>query len=98
MSAIYRYLTAGAIIAASTLSVTVANADDGDFGGHRNAYAVTPLVSDIGGDAAVLDPVLQNAWGVAFSPAGSPFWGGDDRGHRRAARGVLDEALGISST
>ena len=78
MSAISRYLTAGAIIAASALSVTVANADDRSFGGHRNAYAVTPLVSDIGGDAAVLDPVLQNAWGVAFSPAGSPFWVNDN--------------------
>jgi uncharacterized protein (TIGR03118 family) len=76
MSAISRYLTAGAIIAASALSVTVAKADA--LGGHRNAYAVTPLVSDIGGDAAVLDPVLQNAWGVAFTPAGSPFWVNDN--------------------
>src|SRR5262249_26545803 len=24
------------------------------------------------------DPVLQNAWGVAFSPAGSPFWVADN--------------------
>ena len=78
MSAVSRYLTAGAIIAASALSVTVADADDGDFGGHHNAYAVTPLVSDIGGDAAVLDPVLQNAWGVAFTPSGSPFWVNDN--------------------
>src|SRR3984957_16198064 len=78
MSALSCYFTAGAIIAASALGVTVANADDGDFGGHRGAYAVTPLVSDIAGDAAVLDPVLQNAWGVAFSPAGSPFWVNDN--------------------
>src|SRR5258708_36425353 len=78
MSAISRYLAAGAIIAASALSVTVSNAEDGDFGGHRNAYAVTPLVSDIGGGAAVLDPVLQNAWGVALRPAGSPFWVNDN--------------------
>ena len=78
MSAIFRCFTAGAIIAASALGVTVANADDGDFGGHRNAYTVTPFVSDIAGDAAVLDPVLQNAWGVAFSPAGSPFWVNDN--------------------
>jgi uncharacterized protein (TIGR03118 family) len=76
MSAISRYFTAGVIIAASALGVTAANADD--LGGHRNAYAVTPLVSDIGGDAAVLDPVLQNAWGVAFTPAGSPFWVNDN--------------------
>src|SRR5579862_1453488 len=78
MSVISRCLTAGAIIAASALGVTAALADDGDSGGHRNAYQVTPLVSDISGAAAVLDPVLQNAWGVAFSPAGSPFWVNDN--------------------
>ena len=78
MSAISRYLAAGAIIAASALGATVANADDGDFKGHHNKYAVTPLVSDIPGDAAVLDPVLQNAWGVAFTPGGSPFWVNDN--------------------
>jgi uncharacterized protein (TIGR03118 family) len=78
MSVISRCLTAGAIIAASALGVTAAIADDGDFGGRRNAYEVTPLVSDISGGAAVLDPVLQNAWGVAFTPAGSPFWVNDN--------------------
>src|ERR1700737_2065288 len=77
MSAISRYLIAGAIIAASALGATAAIADDGDFGGHRNTYAVTPLVSDISG-AAVLDPVLKNAWGVAFTPAASPFWVNDN--------------------
>src|SRR5260370_36014865 len=78
MSAISRYLTAGAIIAASTLGVTVATADNGDSGRHRNTYTVTPLVSDIAG-AAVLDPVLQNSWGVALTPAGTPFWANDNR-------------------
>jgi len=79
MNQISRYLTPGAIIATLALSVTVAIADDGgDARGHRNAYAVTPLVSDIAGDAAVPDPVLQNAWGVAFTPAGSPFWVNDN--------------------
>ena len=77
MSPISRYLTAGVIIAASALGVAVANADDGDLGGHRNRYAVTPLVSDIAG-AAVRDPVLENAWGVAFTPAGRPFWVNDN--------------------
>jgi len=78
MGVISRGLTAGAIIAASGLGVAAAIAGDGDSGGHRNAYEVTPLVSDISGDAAVLDPVLQNAWGVAFTPAGSPFWVNDN--------------------
>jgi len=79
MSAFSRYLAAGAAIAASTLGVTVATADNGNFGRHRDAYAVTPLVSDISGGAAVLDPVLQNAWGVSFTAAGSPFWISDNR-------------------
>ena len=43
-----------------------------------NAYIATNLVSDLAGKAAMQDPVLQNAWGVAFSPAGSPFWIGDN--------------------
>ena len=77
MSVISRYLSAGAIIAASTLGATVASADNGDSGRHRDAYTVTPLVSDIAG-AAVLDPVLQNAWGVSFTAAGSPFWVSDN--------------------
>src|SRR5579872_760646 len=52
----------------------IARADDDDAGRGRNAYQVTPLVSNLGGAAATGDPVLQNAWGIAFSPAGSPFW------------------------
>jgi hypothetical protein len=42
------------------------------------AYAVTSLVSDLKGVGAIQDPVLQNAWGVAFTPAGSPFWIADN--------------------
>ena len=74
MNEITRYLAPAAIIAASALSATAVCAADADSVGHRNAYAITPLVSDVTGAAAVLDPVLQNAWGVAFSPAASPFW------------------------
>ena len=78
MNEITRYLAPAAIIAASALSATAVCAADADSVGHRNAYAITPLVSDVTGAAAVLDPVLQNAWGVAFSPAGSPFWVNDN--------------------
>src|ERR1700730_2603320 len=53
-------------------TVVPAKADDSNEDG--NAYAVTPLVSNVAGAAAMQDKVLQNAWGVAFSPAGSPFW------------------------
>jgi uncharacterized protein (TIGR03118 family) len=58
-------------------SATIGRADD-DWGVARNAYAVVPLVSNVPGDAAVLDPVLQDAWGIAFSPSGSPFWVNDN--------------------
>ncbi len=39
---------------------------------------VTPLVSNLAGHAAAQDAVLQNAWGIAFTPAGSPFWVNDN--------------------
>jgi uncharacterized protein (TIGR03118 family) len=42
-----------------------------------NRYVVTKLTSDLKG-AANLDPILQNAWGVAFTPAASPFWISDN--------------------
>jgi uncharacterized protein (TIGR03118 family) len=58
-------------------SATIGRADE-DWGAGRNAYAVVPLVSNVPGDAAVLDPVLQDAWGIAFSPSGSPFWVNDN--------------------
>jgi uncharacterized protein (TIGR03118 family) len=73
-----RYLAPAAVIAVLALGATAVRADDTDSGGHRNAYAITPLVSDVMGAAAVHDPVLQNAWGVAFTPAGSPFWINDN--------------------
>ena len=44
----------------------------------RNAYVITPLVSNLPGGAAHQDPVLQNSWGIAFSPGGSPFWVNDN--------------------
>src|SRR5580693_7906218 len=43
-----------------------------------NAYVVTNLVSDLPNTAAVQDPNLKNAWGVAFTPAASPFWIADN--------------------
>jgi uncharacterized protein (TIGR03118 family) len=46
--------------------------------GEGGAYAVVPLASDLSGAAKFRDPVLQNAWGVAFTPAGSPFWIADN--------------------
>ena len=44
----------------------------------EDAYVVTPLVSNVAGAAPKVDAVLQNAWGIAFSPAASPFWVNDN--------------------
>ncbi|SIT45768.1 conserved exported hypothetical protein [Paraburkholderia piptadeniae] len=44
----------------------------------EDAYVVTPLVSNVAGAAPKVDGVLQNAWGIAFSPAASPFWINDN--------------------
>jgi uncharacterized protein (TIGR03118 family) len=58
-------------------TVVAARADD-DAYRDDGAYRVVPLVSNLTGVAPVQDPVLQNAWGVAFTPAGSPFWIADN--------------------
>lgn len=57
------------IIAICALTSIAARAD---------GYVVTPLTSDLPGTAPNQDPVLQNAWGVAFTPGGSPFWIADN--------------------
>jgi uncharacterized protein (TIGR03118 family) len=68
-----RWLSYAAIITISALSAAVTHADD-----QLDRYLVTNLVSDIQGLAPNTDPVLQNAWGVAFTPAASPFWVADN--------------------
>jgi len=74
MNRITRHLAPTVIIALAVSGVTAVRADD-----DRNAYVVTNLVSNLAaGGGRVIDPVLQNAWGVAFSPAGSPFWIADN--------------------
>ena len=65
---------AGAAIA--LIGAAAMGAGDPAFA-QTNAYTVTPLVSDLGG-APFRDRNLKNAWGVAFSPAGSPFWIADN--------------------
>ena len=67
-----------AVVVGLATSVTVVHATDDDGRTDRNAYQVTPLVSNLSGAAAHRDQVLQNSWGIAFSPAGSPFWVNDN--------------------
>jgi uncharacterized protein (TIGR03118 family) len=76
MSQVMRQLAVVAVIAIATSSI--ASAADEDSQRERDAYVVTPLVSNLAGSAAKQDPILQNAWGIAFSPAGSPFWVNDN--------------------
>ena len=42
-------------------------------GAERNAYVVTPLVSNNGVPGTTVDPHLVNAWGLTASPT-SPWW------------------------
>jgi uncharacterized protein (TIGR03118 family) len=57
-------------------AIAPARADDGSDA--PNHYVVTPLTSDLPNVAPNTDPVLQNAWGVAFTPGASPFWIADN--------------------
>jgi uncharacterized protein (TIGR03118 family) len=77
MKSMLRYLTTVAALVMVTAAVAAARADDRD-NDQRNGYDVTPLVSDLPGAALKQDPVLQNSWGVAFTPAASPFWIADN--------------------
>jgi uncharacterized protein (TIGR03118 family) len=78
MKLVSRNFILAAVIAVSVTAATAARADDESLASQQNAYVVTRLVSDLPGKANFQDPVLQNAWGVAFSPAGSPFWIADN--------------------
>jgi uncharacterized protein (TIGR03118 family) len=78
MKRIAHYLAPAVIVAVAVTSVISVRADDSNFKRHLNAYLVNKLVSDLKNVANFQDPVLQNAWGVAFSPAGSPFWVADN--------------------
>jgi len=76
MDSLFRKLGLTLVVAISG-SVTAFAGDD-DSRRERDAYAVTPLVSNLSGHAQHIDPILKNAWGIAFSPAGSPFWVNDN--------------------
>jgi len=70
------------VVVVLAMSFTVASplrAADGEDGGKEpNRYVVTNLTSDLPGIAPNTDPVLQNAWGVAFTPGASPLWIADN--------------------
>jgi uncharacterized protein (TIGR03118 family) len=69
---------ASASLAAMCLITTSAVRADDD-GDKSNRYVVANLASDISNlTPNPADPVLQNAWGVAFTPGASPFWISDN--------------------
>ena len=76
MKLVSRSFTSAALLAACLTTISAARADGGDD--QSNRYVMTNLVSDLPGQAPKTDPVLQNAWGVAFTPAASPFWVSDN--------------------
>lgn len=73
-----RNLATAVVIAVAVTGATAVRADDDGFKSQRNAYVVNKLVSDQKGVANFQDPVLRNAWGVAFTPGASPFWIADN--------------------
>ena len=42
-----------------------------------STYEVTPLISNLSGKAAQIDPNLRNSWGLFFVPNGE-FWVADN--------------------
>jgi uncharacterized protein (TIGR03118 family) len=79
MNRITRHFASAAIIALAVSAATAVRAD-GFFqevsGGNR--YVMTALTSDLPNVAPNQDPVLQNAWGLTFTPGASPFWIADN--------------------
>jgi uncharacterized protein (TIGR03118 family) len=73
-----RLLASVAVMTIGLIAAAQVRADDGDRSRQPNRYLVTNLVSDLPGVAPNTDPVLQNAWGVAFTPGASPFWVADN--------------------
>lgn len=73
MKDVNRLLATTAVILICGSAASSALADDTA----HNSYDVTKLTSDIPG-AQHTDAVLQNAWGVAFTPGASPFWIADN--------------------
>src|SRR6516165_4746843 len=70
-----RRLGPAAVIAISMIATAAAHADDQR---RENLYTVTALTSNLPNVAPNQDPVLQNAWGVTFTPGASPFWISDN--------------------
>ena len=80
MKCLIRYLAPALITAVcvTATATTIVRADDNEPRNGPNRYVVAPLTSDLPNVAPNTDPVLQNAWGVTFTPGASPFWIADN--------------------
>ncbi len=78
MDRFIRIFGAAALIAVAA-GPAILQAGDDDSRERRDSYVVAPLVSNLAGAAATQDPVLQDAWGIAFAPSGGPFWVNDNQ-------------------
>src|SRR5690348_4440929 len=79
MKFVGRSLISASFIAICVIAGAAARADDNEDRDNRsNRYTVTNLTADLPGVAPNTDPVLRNAWGVAFTPGASPFWIADN--------------------
>jgi uncharacterized protein (TIGR03118 family) len=77
MKLVIRGLASASLAAMCLITTSAVRADDD--GDKSNRYVVTNLASDISNlTPNPADPVLQNAWGVAFTPGASPFWISDN--------------------
>ena len=74
-----RTLSAAAVIAMCVTVAAAVRADDSaDPAQEPNRYVVTTVTANLPDIVPNTDPVLQNAWGVAFTPGASPFWIADN--------------------
>lgn len=79
MKLVSRIFAPVALVALCVAPGIAARADDGgDRDNRPTRYVVTNLTADLPGVAPNTDPALRNAWGVAFTPAASPFWIADN--------------------
>src|SRR5437899_7138305 len=79
MKLVSRILASASLISICVVVGTAARAGDGQGrGSQSNRDAVNPFTSDLPKIAPNTEPVLQNAWGVAFTPGASPFWISDN--------------------
>jgi hypothetical protein len=79
MKLLGRSLAIASLIAICIVGNTPSRADDEKDRDLRfNGCVANKLTSNVPGQAANTDRVLQNAWGVTFTPGNSPFWISDN--------------------